>query len=386
MHASMRRGLQIALVVGGGIFFSAQAQADDTTGVESVLGGNQAVVTVEAPVTVAGSAVSVLGDSSSSGSSSSSPSRKAGSSSTTSGEDSAGGGNQAVVAVTAPVTVSGTAVSVVGDSDSEDSTTAVGAEDAAPVQTGDTSGEDSVGGGNQAVADVVAPVTVGGTAVSVVGDSHTEGAQTASSGGAGADAGDASTSGEESVLGGNQGTAPVTAPVSVGGTAVSLVGDATSSGATTSGGAPSRGSTGGGTTGGEDSVLGGNQATAPVTAPVTVGGNAVSVVGDASTEGGTTTPGGTGPSVPVDPTDPGVPTDPADPVDTSGPGEVVDDATPAGSSSGSASTRTVSRVATADGLARTGAEAAPLLAAALALVLLGALLLGASRPRAVVAG
>ena len=46
----------------------------------------------------------------------------------------------------------------------------------------------------------------------------------------------------------------------------------------------------------------------------------------------------------------------------------------------------MTRVATADTLARTGAEAGLLLAAALALVLLGALLLGASRPREVVAG
>ena len=88
-----------------------------------------------------------------------------------------------------PVTVSGNAVSVVGDSRSEDSAVSAGERDAAPVTVGDTSGEDSVGGGNQAVADVVAPVTLGGNAVSVVGDSHTEGADTASSGGAGTGSG-----------------------------------------------------------------------------------------------------------------------------------------------------------------------------------------------------
>jgi hypothetical protein len=42
MHAYVRRGLEVALVVGGGIlFFAGQASADDsTTGADSLLGGN----------------------------------------------------------------------------------------------------------------------------------------------------------------------------------------------------------------------------------------------------------------------------------------------------------------------------------------------------------
>jgi hypothetical protein len=177
MHASIRRGLQIALVVGGGLVFSAQAHADDTTGVDSILGGNQAVVAVEVPVTIAGNAVSVGGDSSSTDASTTS-STSGGSTAgenTTSGEDSLGGGNQVVAPVQVPVTVGGNAVSVIGDSSTADSSTTSGStsgESAAGENT--TSGEDSLGGGNQVVAPVQVPVTIGGNAVSVVGDSDTD--------------------------------------------------------------------------------------------------------------------------------------------------------------------------------------------------------------------
>ncbi|HMM94325.1 chaplin family protein, partial [Phycicoccus sp.] len=64
MHAFMRRGLQAALLVGGGVLFAAPAWADDSTsGSDGLLGGNQVIAHVTAPVTAAGNAVSVLGDS-----------------------------------------------------------------------------------------------------------------------------------------------------------------------------------------------------------------------------------------------------------------------------------------------------------------------------------
>ncbi|WP_188450494.1 chaplin family protein, partial [Knoellia flava] len=167
----MRRGLQIALVVGGGVLFSAQAQADDTTGSQSLLGGNQVVAPVSVPVTVSGNSVSVVGDSSSSGSDAgSSTGGGGGAASSTSGEDSAAGGNQASAPVSVPVTVSGNSVSVLGDSSSsgsESSSSSGGASGGSAA--GETSGEDSVAGGNQVTAPVTAPVTAGGNAVSVIG-------------------------------------------------------------------------------------------------------------------------------------------------------------------------------------------------------------------------
>ena len=320
MRPTMRRGLQIALVLGGAIFCSAQAQADDTTGLDSVLGGNQAVVVIEAPVTVSGNAVSVIGDSSSADSdtsvtSGSGDSDGAGTSST-SGEDSVAGGNQVAAPVEAPVTVSGNAVSVIGDSKSSDSEASVetGSDaDAEPEST--TSGEDSIGGGNQVLAPITAPVTIGGNAVSVIGDSHSQGSSTdVTSGGEGSGTGDASTSGEDSIGGGSQVLAPITAPVTIGGNAVSVIGDSHSEGSSTDVTSGGEGSgTGDASTSGEDSIGGGSQVLAPITAPVTIGGNAVSVIGDSTTEGGTTSP--SGPSTPVDPTDTVDPTDPADPAD-----------------------------------------------------------------------
>src|SRR4051794_20612196 len=75
MHTFVRRGLEVALVVGGGIlFFAGHASADEgTTGAGSALGGNQAAVSVVVPVTVTGSSISVVGDSDSSGSRATAP-------------------------------------------------------------------------------------------------------------------------------------------------------------------------------------------------------------------------------------------------------------------------------------------------------------------------
>jgi hypothetical protein len=173
----MRTGLQVALVVGGGIFFSAQASADDTTtGHGSLVGGTQVVTAVKVPVTVSGNAVSVLGDSRSSHHKAVvRPNRDAATRAartSTSGEDSVAGGTQVVAPVTAPVTVSGNAVSVLGASRSSGSGTTVapGAGGSNGAGSASTSGEESVAGGTQVVAPVTAPVTVGGNAVSVLGE------------------------------------------------------------------------------------------------------------------------------------------------------------------------------------------------------------------------
>ena len=401
MRPTMRRGLQIALVLGGAIFCSAQAQADDTTGLDSVLGGNQAVVVIEAPVTVSGNAVSVIGDSSSADSDTSATSGSGHSdgagTSSTSGEDSVAGGNQVAAPVGAPVTVSGNAVSVIGDSKSSDSEASVETgSDADAESESTTSGEDSIGGGTQVVSPADITVTVGGNAVSVIGDSHSEGSTTAVTGG-GTGTGDASTSGEDSLLGGNQVLAPITAPVTVGGNAVSVIGDShseASSTGVTSGGEGS--GTGDASTSGEDSLLGGNQVMAPITAPVTVGGNAVSVVGDSTTEGGTVSPSGqhtpvdptdlvdpTHPAGPTHPTQPSVPVGPATPTEPSIPG-IVDDASRDGAV-GAATTTQVSTLATAapaaSALAQTGAMTGTVLLGALLLLLLGVALLTLSRRR-----
>jgi hypothetical protein len=95
------------------------------------------------------------------------------------------------------------------------------------------------------------------------------------------------TSGNDSVLGGNQVNAPISAPVNACGNSLAVFGTA---GAGCEGGAvvKEKGSGGGDSTSGNGSVLGGNQVKAPISAPINVCGNAAAAFGDAGAgcEGG----------------------------------------------------------------------------------------------------
>ncbi|MGG5260139.1 hypothetical protein [Phycicoccus avicenniae] len=423
----------MALLVGGGVLFASPAFADDTTsGTDSLLGGNQVLSRVTAPVTAAGNAISVIGDSHSekATTSSSSGNGSAGGASSTSGEDSAGGGNQVTAPVSIPVTVSGNAISVIGDSHSEKASTKASTDGGSAGGASSTSGEDSAGGGNQVTAPVSIPVTVGGNAVSVIGDSHSEGATTTagSTGGTGTGG---STTGEDSLLGGNQLGSIVSVPITVGGNAISVLGDSHSEDAATSGGSTgSTGSTSPGSTSGEDSALGGNQVALPVGIPVTVGGNAVSGVGDSTSTGAvTTTPataggssgsttgedslgggnqvglpisvpvtiGGNAGSVigdsttegpttgtPGDPATPGTPGDPGTPGTPGDPGTPGAPESPVGSASPPTAVQdvvagVVTAAPAAQMLAQTGLEGGLILALAGALLLVGAALVLSSR-------
>lgn len=163
-----------------------------------------------------------------------------------------------------------------------------------------TSGENGIASGTQGILGIELPVQLGGNAISILGDTDSSGATT------GAPAGDAAssggTSGSGSLLGGTQLLTELGVPVTLGGNAISVLGDASSSGAGTVSG---ESSTGGqeGSTSGTAGLLGGTQLLAELGVPVTLGGNAISVLGNASTTGSTTDA--------VDPTDPG--TDPTDP-------------------------------------------------------------------------
>jgi hypothetical protein len=98
------------------------------------------------------------------------------------------------------------------------------------------------------------------------------------------------TSGNGSVLGGNQISLPITVPVNLCGNAVAVLGVANAAcqggasvGTPASGGASaSGGSTNPGTTSGSGSIGGGNQISVPITVPVNLCGNAVAVLGTAT--------------------------------------------------------------------------------------------------------
>ncbi|WP_230006887.1 hypothetical protein, partial [Microbacterium sp. Bi128] len=296
----------LGALIGGGLVVvgTGMAHAAETSGTDDLLSGDQAIISVDLPVTLGGNAVSLLGDSHSSDATTSVPASQPAPDVTTDGGDGIGSGNQGIVSIDVPVTVGGNAVSVVGDSHTEDAETSAPApapapaEEAAPAADVETDGTDSLGGGNQAVVPISVPVSIGGNAVSVVGDSHSEDAGTTGGavGGGGAasgGSGDVETDGSDSLLGGNQAVLPISVPVTIGGNAVSVIGDSHTEDAATTGGAASGGSGDVGTDG-SDSLGGGNQVIAPISLPVTIGGNAVSGIGDSTSENATTGGAGSG--------------------------------------------------------------------------------------------
>jgi hypothetical protein len=154
-----------------------------------------------------------------------------------------------------------------------------------------TSGDGSVGSGNQVAIPITIPIDVCGNAAAVLGV-----AAAGCNGGASVD--DAAsggsamhTSGDGSVLSGNQVTAPVTAPIVACGNAVGGSATAHCPGGATVHRIPVRGTE---VTSGNGSVASGNQVLAPITAPVDVCGNAVAVLGvaNAGCNGGASVGGG----------------------------------------------------------------------------------------------
>jgi hypothetical protein len=258
------------------------ALADVTDGHGSVLGGNQVQAPISAPVDISGNAAAVLGHAlagSTGGATVHGGGGRGGA--RTSGAHSVLGGNQIQAPISAPVDICGNAVAVLGHA-------AAGCKGGAKVGTGhgggynggysgeQTSGRHSVGGGNQITAPVKAPVDICGNA----GGNAVAGCEGGARVHGGSGRGGARTSGTHSVAGGNQVQAPVNAPVEICGNAVAVLGRA---GAGCEGRSEIHGggyAPGGGTSG-RGSIGGGNQVTAPITAPIDVCGNAVAVLGRA---------------------------------------------------------------------------------------------------------
>ncbi|MET2011199.1 hypothetical protein ABXJ56_06580, partial [Microbacterium chocolatum] len=317
MNTMLTRALWGTLLAGGitlagGAAANAVDLLGDTTGEDGLLSGTQAVLNVDLPVTIGGNALSVIGDASSVDAVTEAPAAESAPvEAVTSGQDGVGGGSQAIVDVHVPVTVGGNAVSVIGDATTIDAGTGTDAASAAPVAeepaaepvadapvVGVTDGSDSLLGGTQILAPITAPVTAGGNAISVIGDATTVDSTTTGGTHGNGHNGDGLlgiTNGSDSILGGTQILAPITAPVTAGGNAISVIGDATTVDSTTPSGTHGTGHNGDGLLGitnGSDSILGGTQILAPITAPLTADGNAISVIGDATTVD-STTPSGT---------------------------------------------------------------------------------------------
>ncbi|WP_067480061.1 chaplin [Actinomadura hibisca] len=143
----------------------------------------------------------------------------------------------------------------------------------------ETSGKGSVLGGNQLNAPVSVPVNLCGNAVAIVGAAKAKclGAATVTNHDSG---GHLKSSGEDSVLGGNQANIPISVPVNVCGNSAAVLGLAKSH---CKGGAHVINENGGADlhTSGKESVLGGNQGNIPISVPVNVCGNSLDVAGAA---------------------------------------------------------------------------------------------------------
>ncbi|MEO3874191.1 chaplin family protein [Nonomuraea sp. B12E4] len=201
----------------------------------------------------------------------------------TSGNASVGGGNQVDLPISLPIDISGNSVAAIGTANASSQGGAEVINDGGRGNSNRTSGNASVLGGNQVNAPISAPINACGNAVSLVGNSDAgcKGGATVRNQGKGGTGGNR-TSGNASVLGGNQITAPINAPVNLCGNAVAIFGDATAgckggSSVHNTGG----GGAGGNRTSGDAGVLGGNQVIAPINAPINVCGNAVAVAGRA---------------------------------------------------------------------------------------------------------
>src|SRR5690554_33343 len=105
MHKAVSRALWGAFFVGGlTVLGAGAANAADTSGEDGVASGNQVGVLGELPVIIGGNAISILGDSESSGSTTPASGGDAvASTATTSGGDSILGGNQVLPDIVAPI-------------------------------------------------------------------------------------------------------------------------------------------------------------------------------------------------------------------------------------------------------------------------------------------
>ncbi|MDI2098483.1 hypothetical protein [Ruicaihuangia caeni] len=213
----------------GGLWLlgTATAHAAETSGDDGIASGSQVAPVVTTPISVGGNAVSLLGDAEAAGGEGAgdpSATTDAGTAST-SGDDSVVSGTQVAPAVTAPISVDGNAISLLGDSSAAGGSDAEATNLAPGDATTSTSGDDGIASGTQVAPVVVAPIAVEGNSLSVLGDAASTAPEgTAGDAGAPADSSTV-TSGENALLGGTQVAPIVTAPTEVDGNSVEVLGD-----------------------------------------------------------------------------------------------------------------------------------------------------------------
>jgi hypothetical protein len=157
---------------------SSASGAPVTSGENGIGSGNQTGVVALVPVNASGNQVTVIGQDNTVSSTGSSTAGTPGAGSTTgpvtSGQDGIGSGNQTGVVALVPVNASGNQVTVVGQDNTVNSTgtSTTGGSTTGPGET--TTGEDGAGSGNQTPVVVAVPVNPSGNQVTVVGQDNTD--------------------------------------------------------------------------------------------------------------------------------------------------------------------------------------------------------------------
>lgn len=182
MHTFVKRALWGAAIAGGMTLLDATAAgAVETGGDDGILSGTQIQAPLSIPIEVAGNAISVLGSSSAEAPASPTPAPEpapAPAEAVTGGSDGIGSGSQAVAEVAVPITVAGNAISVLGESrvsgDGGSPSTASSGGAADPVALL-TNGSSGLLGGSQVAVPISIPLTVGGNGVAILGQSAVTG-------------------------------------------------------------------------------------------------------------------------------------------------------------------------------------------------------------------
>ncbi|MQA97699.1 MAG: DUF320 domain-containing protein, partial [Streptosporangiales bacterium] len=286
MRSWARPTAHVALLTAGFVAFgSGVGFADTTSGDASAGSGNQIHAPISVPIDVSGNSAAAAGQSAAKSKGGATVKNKdGGGDRTTSGDGGLLSGNQLEAPISAPISGCGNSLAVGGQS-------AAKCKGGAKVNNsgsggGRTSGDGGALSGNQLYAPISAPTDICGNSIAVFGESAAQcegGASVRNKGGS-----TGTTSGDGGFLAGNQAYAPVSAPIDICGNSIAIGGQ---SFATCKGGAEvvnHRDSGGDMTTSGDRSAGGGNQVYAPVSAPVNICGNALAVAGQAAAmcEGG----------------------------------------------------------------------------------------------------
>gem|GEM_PF-2015993 len=250
MNKYVSRGLWTLVLTGGFMALGVGvAHADTgTSGDHGVASGTQGILGIELPISLGGNSISLFGNASSQPApASESPTDAPAEQASTSGLGGILNGTQGILGIELPISLGGNSISIFGDASSqpapapeapaeaaaegEPSSAADSATEDTPAEAAEpasTSGVGSLLGGTQVLGDLDIPVAVGGNAISVFGDASAVDtrAQASPTGGVDATATAVRTGGVLSLLGGTQLLADLGVPLSLGGNAISVFGDA----------------------------------------------------------------------------------------------------------------------------------------------------------------